>query len=255
MVQNQDFSNLFVPWIDTEVNTENITIQNDNSTIDDSQEPASVEDTNDGYKSANSSINEEIISEQNQSISTTRKSTRKRQPPKRFDDYVLYTTLNPDDAEPQTWQEAMNSNYKDLWKEAMNQEINSLEKNKVWSLQDLPPGKKPISLKWVFKTKKKDDGSIDRFKARLVARGFLQQPGQDYTATYAPVVRMTTIRFLLCLAVKYNFDIYHFDVETAFLYSDLDEDIYVIQPEPFVNTKEPHKVLKLHNAIYGLKQG
>lgn len=66
MVQNQDFSNLFVPWIDTEVNTENITIQNDNSTIDDSQEPASVEDTNDGYKSANSSINEEIISEQNQ---------------------------------------------------------------------------------------------------------------------------------------------------------------------------------------------
>lgn len=66
---------------------------------------------------------------------------------------------------------------------------------------------------------------------------------------------MTTIRFLLCLAVKYNFDIYHFDVETAFLYSDLDEDIYVIQPEPFVNTKEPHKVLKLHSAIYGLKQG
>nr|GEV43342.1 ribonuclease H-like domain-containing protein [Tanacetum cinerariifolium] len=101
---------------------------------------------------------------------------------------------------------------------AMNDEINALYENDTWYLVDLPFGRKPIGSKWVFKIKYKSDGELDRFKARLVAKGFRQKEGLDYEETFSPVVKMGTVRCLLSLAVKKEWDIYQMDINNAFLY-------------------------------------
>ena len=119
-------------------------------------------------------------------------------------------------------------------------------------LSDLPLRNKPICCKWVFKRKLKPDGSIDKYKARLVAKGFTQKKGIDYFDTYSPVTRITTIRTLLALAS--NLIIHQMNVKTAFLNGDLDEEIYMEQPEGFKVKGQEHKVYKLVKSLYGLKQ-
>ncbi|GKA87608.1 zinc finger, CCHC-type containing protein [Tanacetum coccineum] len=108
--------------------------------------------------------------------------------------------------------------------------------------------------KWIFKRKMKVDGTIDKFKARLVIQGFRQKEGIDYFDTYAPVARITTIRLLLALAAIHNLVIHQMDVKTAFLNGDLDEELYMKQPEGFVMPGNEHKVCKLVKSLYGLKQ-
>ncbi|KAL0424089.1 UNVERIFIED_CONTAM: Retrovirus-related Pol polyprotein from transposon TNT 1-94, partial [Sesamum radiatum] len=120
------------------------------------------------------------------------------------------------------------------WKEAVKSEMDSIVSNGTWVLVDLPPGCTTIGCKWIFKKKLKPDGSIDKFKARLVAKGFKQKEGIDYFDTYSPVARLTTIRVLIALASVYNLSIHQMDVKTAFLYGELDEEIYMDQPEGFV---------------------
>lgn len=154
--------------------------------------------------------------------------------------------------EPATFQEATNSKQKKQWVAAMNEEIESLLKNRTWSLVDLPSGKKVIDNRWVFKIKTNTDGSVDRYKARLVIRGFTQEHGVDYSETFSPVVKFTSIRTILAIAAQRKLKLKQFDVKTAFLYGDLEEDVYMTQPIGYNDGSG--KVCKLIKSLYGLKQ-
>lgn len=138
------------------------------------------------------------------------------------------------------------------WEEAIQEELSSLEKNKTWTLVELPAGKKLIDSKWVFKMKKNSEGVVERYKARLVARGFTQRPGFDFAETYSPVLKMSTLRILLALANHENWSVHQMDVRSAFLNGGLQEEIFMRQPAGFEKGK--HLVCKLNKAIYGLKQ-
>jgi len=133
-------------------------------------------------------------------------------------------------------------------------EIESIEKNNTWTLVDLPKGAKPIGCKWIFKKKYHPDGSIDKYKARLVAKGFTQKPNIDYFDTFAPVTRISSIRVLLALAATHKLVIHQMDVKIAFLNGDLEEEIYMTQPEGCVVPGQENKVYKLLKSLYGLKQ-
>lgn len=154
-------------------------------------------------------------------------------------------------SDPQTLDEALSSSHADQWREAMQEEYESLIKNGTWSLVDLPPGKRALPCKWVFKSKTNEKGDIARFKARLVIKGCAQRRGNDYDEVYAPVVRYTSVRYLLALAAKYNLDIFQMDAIGAFLQGDIDTEIYMSQPECY---EKNNQVCRLHKSIYGLKQ-
>ncbi|GJY97194.1 retrotransposon protein, putative, ty1-copia subclass [Tanacetum coccineum] len=127
------------------------------------------------------------------------------------------------------------------------------ESNK-WRLVDLPPDCKTVGSKWLFKKKTDMDGNVHTYKARLVAKGFTQLYGVDYEETFSPVADIRAIRILIAIATFYDYEIWQMDVKTAFLNGYLDEDIYMVQPEGFVDPKHPTKVCKLQRSIYGLKQ-
>ena len=153
--------------------------------------------------------------------------------------------------EPQCFEEAIKE---EVWREAMDVEMKSIEKNRTWQLVDLPKGKDAIGLKWVYKTKYNEDGSVQKYKARLVAKGYSQQPGVDFNETFAPVVRMETIRTVLALAAQLELQVFQLDVKSAFLNGELEEEVYVKQPQGFEVEGKEGKVYKLHKALYGLKQ-
>uniref|UniRef100_H3GB73 Reverse transcriptase Ty1/copia-type domain-containing protein n=1 Tax=Phytophthora ramorum TaxID=164328 RepID=H3GB73_PHYRM len=140
------------------------------------------------------------------------------------------------------------------WKEACDSECDSLLKNDTWDVVPLPKGRKAIGCRWVFRVKENQAGEIERFKARLVAKGFSQKYGIDYDETFAPVAKFTSIRIVLSLAAKYGLKLHQMDVKTAFLDGVLDEDIYMAQPDGYVNEDHPDHVCKLKRSLYGLKQ-
>lgn len=138
------------------------------------------------------------------------------------------------------------------WRQAMDEELESFRKNEVFELVDAPKGATIVKCRWVLKKKSKSDGEV-QYRARLVAKGFTQRQGLDYDETFSPVVRHSTLRLLFALSVKLGLDITHLDVKTAYLNGHLKEDIYMCAPEGYVS-EMAGKVLKLHKAVYGLKQ-
>ncbi|CAA7030319.1 unnamed protein product [Microthlaspi erraticum] len=156
--------------------------------------------------------------------------------------------------EPRTFSEAMASIDAAFWKEAVNDEMDSIVGSNTYFLTDLPPGCKALGCKWIFTKKMLIGGAIDKFKARLVIQGFRQREGIDYFDTYAPVVRISSIRFLIGLAAIHDLVIHQMDVKTAFLNGVLEEEVYMEQPEGFVVPGSEHKVCKLVKSLYGLKQ-
>jgi hypothetical protein len=139
------------------------------------------------------------------------------------------------------------------WRQAMQKEIEAIEENNTWSLEELPEGKHAIDSKWVYKIKYKPNGDIERYKARLLARGFTQVEGVDYHDTFAPVAKLFTVRCLLTVAVKRNWILHQLDVNNAFLHGDLQEEVYIKIPQGF-SRKNDTCVCKLKKSLYGLKQ-
>ncbi|KAK8685120.1 hypothetical protein V6N13_041128 [Hibiscus sabdariffa] len=156
--------------------------------------------------------------------------------------------------EPQTYNDAIRSPEGTLWKDAIKSEIESIMQNHTWELMDLPPGIKRLSSKWIFKRKMKADGSIDKYKARLVIKGYRQKEGLDYFDTYSHVSRITSIRMILAIATLRNLEVHQMDVKIAFLNGELDEEIYMEQPEGHVVPGQERKVCKLVKSLYGLKE-
>jgi hypothetical protein len=157
--------------------------------------------------------------------------------------------------DPVTPKDALSRPDADNWKLAMEEEYQTLLANGTWELSDVPPGRQPIQCKWVFKTKLGVTGEIDRYKARLVIKGYSQRMGEDYDETYAPVVRQSSLRYLFAFAAQHGLDIEQMDAVSAFLQGELDEEIYMEQPPLFKNPENPNKCLRLKKALYGLKQG
>jgi len=191
-----------------------------------------------------------------------RRSTRERAPSEklvhRLQAMKVEVAAMVEDArgadEPATYRAAMSRPDAALWTEAMRAEVESLMKTKTFEF--VPDGDKPkqrpVSAKWVYKIKRNSDGTIERYKARLVARGFTQRPGVDFRETFAPVARMTSIRALLSVACKDDMNLTHFDVDTAFLNGELDEEIYMRLPEGLEG--DAGRVVRLRKGLYGLKQ-
>jgi hypothetical protein len=153
---------------------------------------------------------------------------------------------------PNSYQEAVNGPMKTEWIKAIEEEKNSLLKNNTWiTVDNLPKGKNLVDCKWIFKIKNNPDGSVARYKARLVAKDYSQEYGIDYNETFSPVVKYTTLRTLFSIAAARGMKTKQMDVKTAFLHGDLDEEIYMKMPEGFGNQS---KICKLVKGLYGLKQ-
>ena len=129
----------------------------------------------------------------------------------------------------------------------------SLHKNEAWDLVELSAGRKPIGSKWVFKKKKNAEGKVEKYKARLVAKGYSQVSGIDFGDIFSLVAKVTSIRLLLSFVAAFDFEVEHMDVKTAFLHGDLEEEIYMKQPESFVVKGKKELVCKLKKSLYGLK--
>ncbi|CAM8982784.1 unnamed protein product [Rhodiola kirilowii] len=137
----------------------------------------------------------------------------------------------------------------------MNKEFSALEQNHTWIITTLPPDKRAVDCKWVFKVKHHSDGTVERYKARLVAKGFTQVERIDYHDTFALVVKMTSVRYVLAVAAARGWPLYQLDVNNAFLHGVLDEDVYMKLPPGFyAQARLSGQVCKLQRNIYGLKQ-
>ena len=121
-----------------------------------------------------------------------------------------------------------------MWKEVVNSKIKSILSKHTWELANLPPGNKPIGSKWIFKRKLKLERSINKKKVRLVSKSYQQKERLDYFDTYSPVTKITSIRMLIAIEVLHNLDIHQMEVKTAFLNGELNEEIYMEQPEGFI---------------------
>lgn len=186
-----------------------------------------------------------------------RKSSRTPKP-KILPDYVTYATYARAEEdidleeEPSSVEEALARPDHQKWRCAMDHELSCFEKNRAWEVVNVPSKGTIVKCKWVFK--RKCDGNEVRYRARLVAKGYGQQPGTDYNEIFSPVVRHSTLRLLFALSVRLCLKMYHLDVPTAFLNGDLDEEVFMMMPEGLNIHENVNKVLKLNKAIYGLKQ-
>ena len=184
---------------------------------------------------------------------------RKRKPNQKYKDYQAYIADNGDKidyeklVEPTSFDEAICTNKRNKWMKAMEDEIKSLKEKGTWTVVARPRNKKVIKGKWVYKIKKDEYGNIEKYKARYVAKGFSQTPGEDYTETFSPTARQTTLRLLLALTIQKDLAIDQVDVNTAFLNAELEEELYIEQPKGF-EVNGDNFVCLLHKGIYGLKQ-
>ncbi|GJT64689.1 retrotransposon protein, putative, ty1-copia subclass [Tanacetum coccineum] len=175
-----------------------------------------------------------------------RRFARIPQAPDRYGFYVDVDECELADLnEPSNYKAALSDPKYDKWLEAINTEMQSMKDNQVWILVELPPNGRTIRSKWLFKNKTDMNGNVHTFKACLVAKRYTQTYDVDYRETFSLVVDIRAIRILLAIAMFYDYEIWQMDVKTAFLNGHLGEDVYMVQPEGFVDPKHPNKVCKL----------
>lgn len=181
-----------------------------------------------------------------------RRSSRTHKPPDWYGfstPAAMSTTLSSISI-PTCYRQAMEH---ECWQQAMEAELKALEENHTWDMVSCPPNVKPIGSKWIYTLKLKSDGSLDRYKARLVALGNKQEYGLNYDETFAPVAKMTTVRTILAIASSKSWPLHQLDVKNAFLHGELKEEIYMKLPTGMTITA-PNAVCKLRRSLYGLKQ-
>lgn len=205
----------------------------------------------DQVEDENSSFSDQEVQEED--ITMRLRNRDNIRPPERYNEFV---TLLMEEVPkvPETYDEAIHLQDAKSWKQAMVEEIEALNNNETWKLKELPKEHKALPCKWVFKLKENPDGTIERYKARLVVKGFAQPKNIDYDETFSPVAKLRTVRKILSIAFKNHMKLAHFDVFTAFLYGKLNqnEEIYIQQPEGFED--DSGRVCKLKRSLYGLKQ-
>ena len=196
-----------------------------------------------------------------QEVQEVRHSERECRPPSRYIneyadtakvDHVAYRACEI--IEPKTIEEALASDHAKEWKIAADSEYEALLQNETWELVELPEDREAIGCKWVFKIKYTSSGEVERFKGRLVAKGYAQKHGIDFDETFSPVVRFSSVRALPAFGVQKDMLIHQMDVVTAFLNGELSEEIYMQQPDGYVIPGKEHLVCKLKKSLYGLKQ-
>nr|GFA49188.1 retrovirus-related Pol polyprotein from transposon TNT 1-94 [Tanacetum cinerariifolium] len=165
-------------------------------------------------------------------------------------DMCIYT-LTVSTMEPKNVNEAMTD---PGWIDSMQEEFLQFKRLDVWMLVPAPDNMSPLTLKWLFKNKHDEEQTVIQNKSRLVVRGYRQEEGIDFEESFAPIARMNAIRIFLAYAAHKSFTVFQMDVKTAFLHGSLKEDVYVCQPEGFIDADHPSHVYKLKKALYGLKQ-
>jgi len=230
-----------------------ISVQNDRGDELDEESPIIITEETTHRLSDNLSQN---IQEQRQEVQslTRRLSERIANQRKATIGANLVVCNAVDIQEPHTFRQAMKSPYAARWRQATDSEFNSLLANGTWDLVELPPNRKAITGKWIFKVKLTPSGAIERFKARWAARGFQQIEGIDFNETFAPVSKFTSIRLILALSCRSNWEVNQFDIETAFQTTEIDDELYIEQPEGYVIPGKEHLVAKLNKGLNGLKQ-
>ena len=189
---------------------------------------------------------------------TQRTSTRIKNKPKHLSDYTCqlsdtcYKVVSTEI--PTTYTDTLRSSDSSAWKEAMDSEMKSLVENEVFTVTKLPQGKKAIGSRWVFSVKKDPEGNT-LHKARFVAKGYSQVQGSDYSETFAPTPKMTTIRMLMQVSAEHDLTVHQMDVKTAYLNAPIDCEVYLTQPEGYEEREDGVKLVwRLHKSLYGLKQ-
>jgi hypothetical protein len=171
--------------------------------------------------------NQDVLAKQ-----TERRSARVRKSLEWVGNPVL-SVISTDQDEPATYTEAMEGPKSEKWLEAMKSEIWSMYDNEVWTLVDTYSDRNAIENKWIFKKNTDADSNVTVYKARLIAKGFQQIQGVDYNETFSPIVMLKSIRILLAIAAYFDSEIWHMDVKTAFLNGNIEDELYMVQPEGF----------------------
>jgi len=187
-----------------------------------------------------------------------RRSSRQTRLPSWHSDYVMAShdtyCLLTEEGEPSTFQEALNGPDASLWMIAMQEEMEALHRNHTWELVPPPKDRKSIGNKWVYKIKRDGNDQVERYRARLVVKGYAQKAGIDFNEIFSPVVRLTTIRIVSAMCAAFDLHLEQLDVKTAFLHGELEEEIYMLQPEGFKEPGKENLVCRLTKSLYGLKQ-
>ena len=167
---------------------------------------------------------------------------------------ALQAAITEASDDPKTLEEARSRSDWPKWQEAMDREIKTLEDAGTWTTVPKPPGKNVVGSKWVFRIKRKADGTIEKYKARLVARGFTQRPGIDYFDTFSPVARLASFRAILAMAARNDWEVHTFDFNGTYLNGKLDDDEEIYMQPPPGYESQGELVKRLLKSLYGLKQ-
>lgn len=178
------------------------------------------------------------LNDKQTTVTSLRRSTRQKRLLEKFKDYELLLAEYPellltDQTEPVTFKQACNNPHSEKRMAAMGEEMDSLQSNLTWELVKLPPNKRALKNRWVYRLKE-EEGGRKRYRARLVVKGYDQKKGLDFNEIFSPVVRMTSIRAVLGLVTAKDLELEQLDVKTAFLHGDIEEELYMDQPRGFI---------------------